>query len=107
VRAFFLPVPGRALADAAGDVGARRVHIHRAVAGIHHEIHVFHGDGAEQYLVAQYQRADKARAVLEAQDQRSDVGVTLPRSVGERHLAVLMRIQLELQADMFGDAEEH
>jgi hypothetical protein len=39
----------------------------------HHQVQVFHRDGADQHLIAHHQRADETRAVLEAHFERADV----------------------------------
>ncbi|HZO03275.1 MAG TPA: hypothetical protein VFB93_18940 [Burkholderiales bacterium] len=52
------------------------------------EVHVFHGDRADEHFAAHYHGANEAAAVLEADLERADVGHPLLRAVGQQHFAL-------------------
>ena len=91
--------------DRPADVGAARVDVQLARLGNHHQVHVFHRDGAEQDLIAHHQGAEEAGAVLEAHFHRTDVRHDLLRPVGQQHLALRQLSRAELVADLLRDAE--
>lgn len=71
-----------------GEVWAVWVDNDLSAAGGHDQVHVFHGHGAQEDLVAEYEGADKATAVLQGDLDGTDVGYQLPASVGSSHLAL-------------------
>jgi hypothetical protein len=56
-----------------GNIRARGIDRDLAPAGRYHQVHVFHGHGAQQHLIAQHQRADIAEPLPEADADRSHV----------------------------------
>lgn len=62
------------LHDCRGNVGAVWIHVHEPIPGDDDQVHILHRNGAEQDLLAHYQRTGKADPILEVQLHRADVG---------------------------------
>jgi hypothetical protein len=52
---------------AGGQIGTGRIDDNGLLGGIDHDIHVLHGDSAQQHFIPQYQGTDKALAILEVE----------------------------------------
>ena len=82
-----------------------RVDLQLARARQHDEVEVFHGDGAEHYLIPHHERADETRAVLETDLDRPDVGHPPRRAVGEDQFTFVQLLELQPVADMLREAK--
>lgn len=102
--AFAIRRPG-SLDRGARNVGTGRVDVDLAVLRRDDQVHVFHGDGAEEDLIAHDQRAGEAHAVLEANLDRADIGHEPSGAVGDGHFLLVRLFEAELDGDVLRNAQ--
>jgi hypothetical protein len=70
----------------------------------HHQVQVFHRDGANHHLIADHQRTGEPGPVLEAHLERTDIRHHLDGAVGEHHFALGQLVELQTLAYRVRDA---
>ena len=88
-----------------GDVGTGRIDRQLPAAGVHHQVHVLHGNRPQQHLVTDHQRADVAEPLAEGDSHRAYIGHGRGTAVGHRHFSHRFGLQVELAGDMLRDAQ--
>ena len=71
------------------------------------QVQVFHCDGAQKHRIAQYQGAGEASPILKAYLDGTDVGDNVRPLVSSRHFAFFNFGKLQLNGDVFGNADGH
>ena len=86
-------------------VGAGRIDGDPSAAWIDYQVHVLHGHGPQQYLVAEHECPDEAEALSAGDPDRPDVGHAQAPAVRHRHVPHRLRLQIELAGDRLGNAQ--
>jgi hypothetical protein len=92
--------------QAGGEIGVERVYNDATVRRDDHQIQVFHGDGAQEDFVPQYDCADVALPVAKADGDGADVWAKLPLAVGGGNFFLRGLFELKLIGDVLRNAEE-
>ncbi len=69
------------------DIGALRINSDRSTARMHAQVHIFHGDGPQQHLITEDQRANVAKPVAKTHLDRSHIGNIHTPSIGDGHFS--------------------
>ena len=77
------------------DIRRVRIDGHLEARGVDDQIHVFHRDRSEQYLIAQNERPANRMTAQEFDTHRRHVRNLMRLAVGENHFAGLERSQLQ------------
>src|ERR1051326_118639 len=93
------------LRDAKRNVGTTGIGNDTSFRGFQDEIHVLHGDGTEQHLVAEHDGTGVATAAIVRYLDGPDVRAQQLLAVGHNDFAFLEFFKLELQSDVRWDAQ--
>ena len=96
------PTPRGLLGQGHGDVGTGGIDIDLAEAGCNDQIHVFHGDGSQQGLVAHHHGTRETAPILEMNLHRARIGDGDMVAIGQSDFPFLQLLEIELNGQMLG-----
>jgi hypothetical protein len=107
-RFLYLELAGnpKSLHNSRGKVWVQRIDRHASLGRNDNQIHIFHGNGAEQDLISQHNSADVAFPVLKLNVNRTHVRAKLFPSIRHGHFLLRTFVQLQLIGHVLGNAQK-